>query len=136
MALDEDLRTEIMAASTTLGLRVHQNIIPEHQGPLVGSEVRCWYQRLLRQDDLDLDSSRGELSESEYTVECISLDLAAAITAADAIRVALNGKRGTFGSSSVKGVFVNNQDDSYEPRGIGADAWAHVSAQVVRIFST
>jgi hypothetical protein len=133
MSLDEDLRTEIMACSTTLGGRVHQNIVPEHQGNVF---PRCWYQRLRRQDDLDLDGTRGESSESEYTVECQSVTLSEAIAAADAIRTALNGKRGTFGSMSVKGVFVEDQDDSYEPRGIGADEWAHVSALRVRIFST
>lgn len=133
MALDEDLRTEIMAASTTLGGRVHQNVVPEHQG---NTFPRCWYGRASRVDDLDLDGTRGELSESEYDVECISTNIDQAIAAADAIRTNLNGKRGTFGAMTVKGVFVEDQDDDYIPRGTGEDAGAHVSALRIRIFST
>ena len=130
MALDEDLRTEILAASTTLGQRCHQNVVPEHQGNLF---PRCWYQRTSTDDLLAADGSRIGLVWQEYTVECISLDIAEAITAADAIRRGLNGKHGTFGSGTTQGAFVEDQDDDYIPRGIGADEGAHVSALRVRI---
>ena len=133
MSIDTDLRTELMAASTTFGGRVHQNTIPQLQAK---NYPRCWFQRSATDDHLNLDGSRGGLVVYQYDAECISDTLASAITAADAIRTTLNGKRGTFGAGSVKGVFVEDQSDEYVPRGTGEDAGLHVCALRVRIFST
>ena len=138
MALDEDLRTEIIAASTTLGTRVHQNIVPEHQG---NTFPRCWFQRISQEDLLAVDGSRIDLKRTEYTVEFISEDIDEAIAAANAVaehtdQGGLLAKRGTFGAGTVQGVFITDQDDDYQPRGIGADEGAHVSALAITIWST
>lgn len=133
MSLDTDLRTEIISASTTLGTRVHQNFVSQQQAKTL---PRCWFGRSSTDDVLDLDGTRGALIETQFDVEVIDDDADGAITAANAIRTTLNGKYGNFGASTIKGCFVEDQDDQYVPRGTGEDAGLHVTALRLRIFST
>lgn len=132
MSLDTDLRTEIIAASTTLGTRVHQNVVSQQQARTL---PRCWFGRSATTDDISLSGTLGH-AEHQFDVECIDDDADGAIVAANAIRSALQAKRGNFGTGTVKGVFVEDQDDQYVPRGTGGDEGLHVTALRLRIFST
>lgn len=134
-SLDEELRTELITAATTavIGNRCHQNVIPQRGG---NTFPRVWYQRIGREEQVDLDGTRGGLMSSRYDVECHSTAIDQAIDVADSIRTALSGKYGTFGGASVKGCFVEDHDDTYIPRGIGDDHGVHVSALQLVIWST
>lgn len=139
MALDEDLRTEIIAASTTLAQRVHQNMVPQQQA---NTFPRCLFYRTSTDDQLDLGGGAGHI-QTEYAAEFISDDLDEANTAAVAVREGTNklhGKFGTFGSGSVKACFVADQDEDFIPRtlgeGTGEAAGLHVVSVQVRVFST
>lgn len=135
MSLDEDLRTELLTAATTalVGSRVVQNVVPQDLGSLF---PRIWYMRTDRQEEIDLAGTRGLFMTSNYDVEVSDLDIDSSISIADTIRTTLNGKYGTFGAGSVKGVFVDDHDDQYIPRSVGDDEGIHVSALRVRIVST
>jgi hypothetical protein len=111
---------------------VEQDSLREHP-----PDPRIWFSRAGKDEEVDLDGSGG-LAETSWDVEVQSADQDAAKDIADRLWGRLRGYRGTFGSTaySVLGVFVEDQDDDYEWRGVASESVNHVSAMRVRVFSS
>lgn len=113
-----------------VGQRVHANHVPEKS-----SYPHIWLARSGKEKDRDLDG-QGGITRHLFDLECISPDLGDAQDVADAVDDRLAGHRGTFGTRRVQGVFLDDQDDDYIPRGTGGDDGLMVVAQQVTIWST
>lgn len=129
--LSENLRTEISVASTALGGRVHKNAVPQSQAQ---QYPRAWFQRSAQNDTPDLDGTAGGWLEEFFDVEVMSGSASEAEATAEMVRSYLHCKRGTFGAGTIKACFVNDADDDYEPKGIGADSGVSIVALQVRIL--
>ena len=129
----EDLRTFLLVDQDITALvdgRVHQAKMPEQSRyPAV------WFARAGRNEPLDLDGTGG-LTQHRFDLECLSTDLAQAEDLADATWSYLHGHRGTFGTRSVQGVFLSDQDEDYIPRGAAGDDGIHAVAIAAVIWST
>lgn len=134
--IGEDLRsfllsstgvTAAVANSTTPGV-IEQNTIREY-----APSPRIWYQRRNENEDLDLGGTGG-IIESNWDIECHSEDPDEPFTIAAAVKSALHGHRGTFGSGSVQGVFVEDHDDDYIPKGVGSEEGLYVASFSARLF--
>jgi len=135
-SIGEDLRTFVLAStdvSADVGSRMHQNVVPQAQQQTL---PRIWYRRGGKADDLDLDGTKGQLIATTFDVECIAASVDAAMDLADVVHDRLHGYRGSFGGRTVKGCFIDDQDDDYEPKGIGSDDGLTVAALSLRIFHT
>ena len=134
--VSEDLISQIIASSTTLSNRVHQNVIPQS---LLSSYPRAYIVRIGRDDPLDLGGGAG-IETSFFAVEYISdnIDEAVAAAAASARTAGNGGLHGigvsnTFGNGKAQRVAVEDADDEYIPRGTGGDTGVHVVAHNVKI---
>lgn len=122
--------TDNVEVRALVDLRVHAHHVPERSlYPFI------WLSRSGRETDRDHDG-QGGLTRHDYDIEAVSDDQAEAEDVADAVHDALAGHRGTFGARDVQGVFVEDQDDDYVPRGTGGDDGLLVVAQRVTIWST
>lgn len=129
----EDLIAFLTADATItnlVGQRVHANHVPEKSTyPLV------WLARSGKEKDTDLDG-QGGLTRHLYDIEAIGPDLGEAEDVAQAVDDRLAGHRGTFGARTVQGVFLQDQDDEYVPRGTAGDDGLMTVAQQITIWST
>ncbi len=134
-SIGENLKTFLTVDTTTLSSahRVSQNKVPQH---IENQFPRIWFTRSDRFDYTDLDGTKGGMVLSTFDLECISDDVDQALDLADAVYEVLHAYRGSFGAGTVKGCFVDSQDDDYVPKGIGDDEGLHVAAQSLRIFHT
>ena len=134
--LGENLRTVIVASTAVLaecadiadGGRCTQGT--EVQSPTL---PRIWYARSSEREDLDL-GGEGGLVESEWDLEVISDDLDEAQDLAHVVKRFLRGKRGTFGTQTVLGTFVEDHNDEYISKSVDAESGYQVAALRVRIF--
>lgn len=123
--------TGVAAATTASMTRAHaieQNAITE---PLILPKV--WYQRASETEELDLSGSGG-IVESRWDIEIYSEDIDEALAIGDAIKRALNGHRGTFGTGTALGAEVSDHDDDYVLKGLSSDEGAHVAALSATLF--
>ena len=122
--IGENIRTVLLADSTGVNAivdgRVHQNNVPESI-PM----PRVWYTRAASFEDVD-NAGVGGLTDSSWDIECHAEDLGDALNLADKVKSLLNGTKGSFGDDSVQGVFVEDHDDDYLPKGIGEDDDSHI----------
>lgn len=131
----EDLIAYLVANSgvnNLVGNRVHANRVPEtSKYPLI------WLARGGKQRDKDLEG-QGGITRHLFDLECISPQLEQSLDVADAVDSTdcLAGHRGTLGSRRVQGVFVEDQDEEYVPRGNADDEGLFVAALQVTIWST
>jgi hypothetical protein len=134
--IGENLRTAIVSSTAVLHVfadaaganRVCQAIEPEEP-----EHPRIWYGRSGSNEDVDL-AGAGGLVEDTFDVEVISDDLDEAQDIAMVVKRFLNGKRGTFGGGSVQGIFVQDHNDDYIPRGISDESGLNVAALSVSIW--
>lgn len=136
-SIGENLRTFITSSTalstyfdslTTIGV-VEQNTIRED-----APSPRIWFQRNQQGEDLDL-AAAGGLVESTWDIEVhseTSADETLDIT--DALKTRLHGHLGAMGTQTVQGVFVEDHDDDYLPKGDASEDGLHVSALSARIF--
>jgi len=94
---------------------------------------RIWYGRTGASEEVDL-AGDGGLTEEHFDLEVISDDLDEAQHIASVVKRFLNGKRGTFGTQTVQGVFVNDHNDDYIPRGISDESGLNVAAISITIW--
>lgn len=134
MATDygEDVRTwllSISGVSSAVSTRCHENHVPDDKdGPYI------WYRHGGIQPDDCLDDSAGtEPLNVSYDIEICGDDLGQVATIAKAIRNA-TPMRGTFGASTVKGVFVDNHDEDYLYQNQYADEVRHLQSLQLTIF--
>ncbi len=131
-AVDENF---VVALASVLpnGTVIEESTISEDK-----AQTRVWFRRADEETELHLDGTEG-LTTTEFDVEVHSTDideaqeLAAAIKAPVA-RDGLHGFQGTMGDMEVAGVFVSNQDDSYQPKGLNADDGFFVPALKVKVM--
>lgn len=129
----EDLRAHLLdlpEVSAIVGQRVHRNHVPDTTAT---RPPYIWFMRTARQSMNGLTKEDDEITETQFDVECIGTDLDQTDDLADSIIDNLEGHRGNFGTRNVKGVFVSDVDDDYEPKGRG-DLGLHYSAVRIRIF--
>jgi hypothetical protein len=133
-AIDENFRA-VLLDYVIAPTPVEQNTVAEGT-PLA---LRLWYQRRQLDAEPFLDGSAG-LAEVSFDVEIMSGNIAEVEELVDTIRAAaadggLNGYRGVFGAGRTLGVFVEDQSDDYELRGVNSDEGWHVAALSVRVIS-
>jgi|GEM_PF-6897991 len=137
-SIGEDLRTFIIGST---GIATHfaavgkpgvveQNTIRED-----APEPRIWFQRDNESEDTDL-SGGGGLIESRWNIEVHSNLDDERFDIADAIKRRMNGYYGVFGSTdrTVQGVFIEDHDDDYFPRGVGSEDGLYVAAMSATIW--
>jgi len=132
-SLAEDLRTFLLADSTITKIvdqRVHQDHMPE-----VSKFPAIWFSRQATDSLLSLDSKVG-LVRSDFALECISGDMGVREDLSSAVFDKLHGYRGAVGTRSVQGIFVTDQDDTYELRNDLSDFGIGTAALRVSIWST
>lgn len=131
-SIGEDLIAFVIADSaiaTLVDQRVHQNHMPEQS-----SYPAVWLMRSGKEKDRDLDG-QGGIVRHTFDVEALSPDMDEAEELGDALENRLAGHKGTFGARTVQGVFVDDADDDYIPRGNAGDDGISVVAQQVTIWA-
>ena len=135
-SIGEDIRTFIIGstgvathfAAIAAPAVVEQNTIRQE-----APTPRIWYQRDSEREETDL-SGEGGLVESQWNIEVHSTSDDARFDIADALKTRMNGYYGPFGSRTVQGVFIEDHDDDYIPRGIGSEEGFYVAALSARIW--
>lgn len=135
-SIGEDIRAFIVG-STSIAIHftaigklgvVEQNKIRQE-----APQPRIWFQRDSETEETDL-SGTGGLVESRWNVEVHTEEDDKRFDIADAIKRRLNGYYGTFGGRTVQGIFIEDHDDDYFPRGVGAEDGLYVAALTATIF--
>lgn len=107
-----------------VGSRVHQGTVPEDTPtPFI----------FFKREGVEYERCIGETAGADpfrqrFAVECVGLDLDDSQEIADEIRD-YDGYTGTFGDSTCKGIFVDDQNDGYEPE--FGDHVASLSVEVI-----
>jgi hypothetical protein len=114
--------TDITAA---VGQRIHQATVPEDTTPpfIFFKRTSVRFERCLG------ETGAAPLSHS-FDVDCVALNLDDAQALADQIR-SYDGYIGTFGDSTCKGIFVDEQSDEYE-----SEFGDHVASLSVEVMPT
>ena len=118
------------AITAIIGTSCHQGHVPQ-----AVTVPYVWFGRANTDPLRTLDSAAGQAPFVEsFDVEAISDDLDEAQTLASALKARLECHRGTFDDSTVKGIFVEDHNDEYIPRGIASDEVFHVAAMRCEII--
>lgn len=127
----ENLRVYLLTSSDVRSLtsgNVHQNQVPQNR-----KQDYIWLRLASRQPDHCLDDETGAAPRALlYDCECCSSDLDRSVRLSDAVR-ALAPYRGSFGDSTVKGVFVNDQDEDYQPVNDMGDIGIHIQTLQIEV---
>lgn len=99
----------VTAVTTLVGRKIFQ--APAHELELPPYVV---FMRSGRQGERDIEGN-ASVEQTYFDVESRGLTQQTAEAVGDAIRTALHGTRGTWGSLRVQGAFVDDQDDDYLP---------------------
>jgi hypothetical protein len=75
--------------------------------------------------DAALDDSQVTPTRPRYAIECWASNPFDAIALKNLVQPRLNMYRGTFGDTTVKGIFAEDVDDEYIPNGNGDDDGLH-----------
>lgn len=128
--MGENIRTVIVAnagINAVVAGRVHQSVVPESL-----TMPRIWYTRAASFEDVDFDGIGGLVDES-WDIECHALSLDEAQDLSALVKPLFNGKRGTFGTDTIGGSFVEDHDDDYLPKGIGEDDDSHIHVAAISL---
>lgn len=114
-------------------------VVLQNQIPQKPPKPRIFYRRNSGVEDPFLDGT-VTAEESTWDIECISDDVDESINIAEAVKLALNAHRGTFGANTIQGAFVLDHDDNYVIKGLsqgeGIGDGTFLAALSVTIFST
>lgn len=114
-----------------LGNRIYQDRVAD-QSPV---RPYLWYSRRLTNYSNCIDDANGAQPTSvNFDVESISTDLTESQAIAELVRTRCHLYRGTFADTTVKGVFVREQDDDYVPRGTGGNDGLFATVFDVEVF--
>ena len=130
------LRTYLLAdanIAAKVGTRVHQDHVPE--APL---SPYIYFGRTSAVAEMTLGETGITPFRHNFAVECWADRLSEAQALADLVWTRCNGTAtgATFGDSTVKGIFVESQDDDYEPEGVPSDRGLHVAALALEVIPT
>ena len=107
------------------GGRIHQNYVPPG---LNGKSPMTPYVWFAKSDDSGedalADSAGTEAYNNVFDLECWAATTPEAVALKNAVRKRLHLARGTFGASTVQGVFVAGQGGDYQLTGTGATGMA------------
>lgn len=137
-SIGEDLRTFIIGST---GIATHFpaigkiGVVEQNKIREDAPDPRIWFQRDRENEQTDL-AGEGGLVESQWNIEVHSNDDDKRFEIMDAVKRRLNGYGGVFGSRAVQGVFVEDHDDDYFPRGVGTEAGLYVAAISATIWFT
>lgn len=109
--IDENLVTFLTADA---GVSAISTLIAVGWIPDADSTPYVWVSLQDEEDELDLDGSSG-YARSRFDIECCSDDIGEAKDLGKAVKTALDGYRGTFGTTHSMGAFVETKDDDYLP---------------------
>jgi len=129
---EENMRTFLLSDSNIaelVGPRVAYNNLPQTK-----DNPRIFFQQTGAVDDIAMDDSAGVPTRPQYTIEAIDDTPEGAIALKNLVHAKLHKHRGTFGATTVKGIFAADVADNYTPNGLGEDVgqhWAGLSAEVV-----
>ena len=134
----ENIRTLLSTSSDVTAVvgssnsaRIHYNHVPVDP-----ARPYIWFQRSGHNEPLALDGVGGVYQE-QYSVECWADTPSSAIDLADRVGRTLHGHTGTIGTANARGVFVEDVDDSYVPKGNESDDGVDLAALDVTVwFST
>ena len=93
---------------------------------------RIWYGRASQEEPRDLDGCGG-LVFSIWDIEVQSDDNDEMIDIAEAVKGRLDGYAGLMGGQTIQGAFVNDHDDDYVWKSVGADDGIFAAALLVQI---
>lgn len=130
--LAQNLRA-VLIGDTTLkeyvGARVHDSYAPD---PDRGYFIA--YAQTGNVDDMALDDSAGQPTRTQFAVEIHGDDLGVVGTIAERCQAILHKMRGTFGDTTVKGVFAESMSKDYIPKAVQGDqvrSWMALAVEVV-----
>lgn len=131
----EDFIAFLVADTTgvndTVSGRVHQNVVP--QGSVF---PHIWIGRT-EQEKPRTNDKAGGITRARFDVECKGGGAGASIELADKVKDRIDNYQGAFGNSRAQGIFVEDHDDDYIPKGGGLDEGIHSADLDVLIwFST
>lgn len=131
--VDENLKLFLAGDSTIVKLvggRIHENHVPSQ---FIGDYV--WFAFSGGDSERTLgDAPAASLFRYRFDVECIARSIRQARLIANAVFARLDSHRGSFGDSTVQGIFVEEQPDEYEPRGVLGDTGIHVASKSVEVI--
>ena len=120
---EENMRTFLLASDAikaAVSTRVAYNRVPQDK-----DTPYIFFQQQGAEDDISLGDSAGMPTRPRYAVECWDDSPSGAIALKNLVQARLHKHRGTFGDTTVKGVFASDADDEYIPNGDGGDDGLH-----------
>ncbi len=128
---EENLRAFILADANikaSVATRVSYNKVPQDKDvPYI------FFQQQGADDSPVLDDSPRAPLQPRYAIECWAATPASAVALKNLVQPRLNLYRGTFGDTTVKGIFAADADDEYVPLGDGGDSGLHGVAIVAEV---
>jgi hypothetical protein len=107
--------------------RVFAGRVPDTALPFI------WMQRSGIESSGAMEAEDEPLKEM-VDLECVSDDSAEALELSDAVRAALDGRRGLIGYHAYSWVGVLDASENYVPRNQDADEFLHVSSLKVEVY--
>lgn len=132
MSVAEDFVT-FLNATTAITAKVGSRIQQAAADITLPLPYIC-FRRRGRTESLTTDGVGGMI-ETQLDVECRGGTLDEAEDIADAVHAAVNGYRGTWGSRTICGAFVQDQDDDYEFLPAGSNNTEKTATLYVQVFS-
>lgn len=116
-----------------IGKRAHKGMVPRNQA---NAFPRLFLERSSKEFDIDLDGGgRGTLITDTFDLEVISNKSSDILVLSNDLWSYVHCHYGSIASTqTVKGMFLENQDDDYEPRGIGNDFGLDTAAFSLRVL--
>lgn len=113
----------------TAEMAIEQSVIRQD-----APDPRIWYQRVDSDLGTTMDTEAG-VKMSDWAAECHSEDQNTSLALKEAVQNFLHDYYGAFGDGTTKGIFVESQDDTYEPQGDASEDGQFVTALSVRIVT-
>jgi hypothetical protein len=131
-AFSQDFRAMLLEQpqiTDLVGTRIHVGAVPEEIEP-----PYLWLQRAGVSHERVIDQRQGEEPfEQRWDLECVVADPADLEPLANAVQ-RLDCLRGKFGDATIQGLFVEDQQDDYVPKGVYSDEGLDVAAFAVTVY--
>jgi hypothetical protein len=122
---------KFLRANSSIAAKVGQRVYHRHVPEGSAFPFIYLYRQSFRHERCLGESGDPAFSHT-YAVEVVSDDDTEADDVATLVR-ALDGSSGTFGGRTIQGLFVEEQNDDYEPKAIGSDEGYHIPALSVEV---
>lgn len=114
-----------------IGQRAHSGKIPKNQA---NRFPRLFIERVGKNQQADLDGTKGSYVEDLFDLEIISNTSSDILVLTDCLWDDIDCYFGLISTSyRVKGMFLEDQDDDYIPKGIGGDFGLDVAAFSLKV---